>query len=112
MCGYDQTHMSFKTKCYKMWKMWAINHFMFSTCSVSSKAVIFLWFIFNIYAFFYTVLSVPCSLVITCLERADPLALLCVMLPCVFATLSHWCLGQVWYLIVSIPDTCILLYFL
>ena len=32
MCGFDQTHICFWTKCYKMWKIWAINHFMFRTC--------------------------------------------------------------------------------
>ena len=29
-------------------------------------------------------MSVPCSLVIACCERADLLALLCVMFPCIF----------------------------
>ena len=37
---------------------------------------------------YYTVLSVPCSLVITYWERADLLALLCVMFPRVLS-LSH-----------------------
>ena len=32
-----------------------------------------------------TVLSVPCTLAITFLERADLLALLCVMVPCVLS---------------------------
>ena len=45
-----------------------------------------------------TILSVLCSLVITCWERADHLALLCVMLPCVFVTFPYGVLGQVWYL--------------
>ena len=31
----------------------------------------------------YAFLSVPCSLLITCLERADLLALLCVLFSCV-----------------------------
>ena len=53
--------------------------------------------------------SVHCCLVVTCWERADLLALVCgvfnfVTLPCVI-------LGQVWYLIVSIPDLCHLSYF-
>ena len=40
-------------------------------------------------SFFYrrTAFSVPCSLVITCWERADRLALLCVMFACVSVTL-------------------------
>ena len=36
----------------------------------------------------YAGLSVPCSLVITCLERSDLLALLCVVFFCV-VSLSH-----------------------
>ena len=46
------------------------------------------------------VLSVPSSLVITCCwERADILALLCVMFPCVFVTFPYG---------VLIPDLCLL----
>ena len=59
----------------------------------------------------YTVLSVPCSLVITCWERADLLAHLCVMFSCVFVTFQYCVPGQVYYLDVSIPDLCILPYF-
>ena len=112
----------------------------------------------------HTVSSVPCSLVVTCWERADPLTLLYVMFSCVFVTFLYgvldqvwhsrislllvfvfrvilsclflaalWSpagkvllyvifscvfftfpysvLGQVWFLIVSIPDLCLLLYF-
>ena len=60
---------------------------------------------------YYTVLSVPCSLLGTCWEIADILALLCVMFPCVFVTFPYGVLGQVWYLIVSIPDLCLPHYF-
>ena len=53
------------------------------------KAVVLLW-IFLMFLFqvcpFYTVLFVPCILVNTCWEKADLLALLRVMLPCVFVT--------------------------
>ena len=55
----------------------------------------------------YTVLSVSCSIVITCWDRAGLLALLCGMFPCVLS-LSHivpWVLCGV-----SIPDMCLLLY--
>ena len=38
---------------------------------------------------YYTVLSIICSLVITCWERADLLALLCVMFTCVFVTFLY-----------------------
>ena len=54
----------------------------------------------------HTVLSVPCSLVVNCWERADLFALLYVMFSCVLSLL-----GQVWYLIVLIPDLCLLPYF-
>ena len=43
----------------------------------------------------HTVLSDPCSLVVTCLERADLLALLYVMLSCVFTIFTYGVLGQV-----------------
>ena len=39
---------------------------------------------------YYTVSSAPCSFVIICWERADLLALLCVMFPCIFVTFSLW----------------------
>ena len=50
------------------------------------------------------------SLVITCWERADLFALLCVLFRCIFVTFPYGVPGQVWYMIVSIPDLC-LLYF-
>ena len=56
-------------------------------------------------------LSVQCSIVVTCWERANLLALLCVIFLCVFVTLSCGVLDQVWYLLVSIPDLCFLTYF-
>ena len=80
------------------------------------KAVLLLWIIFAIcvsVCFFYqTVLPVPCSLVDACWERADLLALLCVVLSLVFVTFPYGVLGQVWYLImiVSVPDICLLPY--
>ena len=51
------------------------------------------------------------SLVVTCLERAGLLALLCVMFYCVFVTFACDVLGQVWCLIVPISDLCLLSYF-
>ena len=39
----------------------------------------------------FTILCVPCSLMITCWEWADLLALLCVMFTCVFCHFSIWC---------------------
>ena len=46
-----------------------------------------LLFIFQV-CFYYSVLSAPCSLVITCWEKADLLALFCVMFPC-FLSFFH-----------------------
>ena len=59
----------------------------------------------------HAVLSVHCSLVVTCWERANLLALFCVMFSCVSAAFPRGVLGQMWYLIVSIPDICLLSYF-
>ena len=58
----------------------------------------------------HAVLSAPCSLVVTCWERADLLALLCVMFSC-FLTFPYGVLGHVWYLTLSIPDHCLLPYY-
>ena len=46
-----------------------------------------------------------------CWGKAYLLALLCVMFSCVVVTLPCGVLGQVWYLIVSIPDPCLLPFF-
>ena len=48
---------------------------------------------------------------VTYWKRADLLALLYVMFSCVFVTFPCGFLGQVWYLIVSIPALCLLTYF-
>ena len=58
----------------------------------------------------YTVLSVSFSLVVTCCENADFLALIYLIF-FIFITFPYGILGQVWYLIVSIPDFCHLSYF-
>ena len=58
------------------------------------------------------VFTVPCSLVITGWERADLLALPLVFdISLCFVSFPYGGSGQVWYLIVSIPDLCLLLYF-
>ena len=69
----------------------------------------FLLFTFHV-CLYYAVLSIPCSFVITCCERADLLALVCVMFSHVFVTFPYGVSGLVWYSIVYIPDLC-LLYF-
>ena len=53
--------------------------------------------------------SVHCGLVVTCMERADLSALVCDVY-CDFVTFPFGFVGQVWYLIVSIPDPCCLSY--
>ena len=57
---------------------------------------------------FHAFTSVHCCLAVTCWERAD---LLYVMFNYVFVTFPCGILGQVWYLVVSIPDLCHLSYF-
>ena len=54
--------------------------------------------------------SVYMCFVVTCWERADLLALVCGVC-CEFVTFPCGIVGQVWYLIVSIPDLCTLTYF-
>ena len=67
-----------------------------------------LWVPFVIYVYLcYTVVSVPCSLMIICWEMADLLALLCVV--CHFPLSVP---GQLWYFIVSISDFCRPLYYI
>ena len=58
-------------------------------------------------------MSIAFSLVVTCWETADLLALLYVMFSCCFLSLPipYRVLGHVCYLIVSIPYLCLLLYF-
>ena len=56
----------------------------------------------------HIVLSVSCSIRVTCWERAVFLALLYVACCCVFVTFPYGVLGQVWYLTESIADLCML----
>ena len=65
----------------------------------------FLLFILHV-CLYYIVLSAP----VTCRERADLLALLCLIFPCVFVTSHIVSRGQMWDLIVSIPDICLLFF--
>ena len=59
----------------------------------------------------HTAMSVSCSLVVIFWGRADLLAFLYVMFSCVYVTFPYGVLGQVWNLIVSITDLCLLPYF-
>ena len=53
---------------------------------------------------YYTVLSVPCRIVIICWESSYLSALWGGMFSCVFVTFLHGVSGQVWYATVSIHD--------
>ena len=68
---------------------------------------LFLLFMFRVC---HAVLSVHCSLVVTCWERANLLALLYVMF-LVFLSLSMWCPGSGVVLDLSISDVCLLPFF-
>ena len=57
----------------------------------------FLLFMFHVHLC-YAILSVLCSLVITCWERADLLFLLCVVFSCVYVTFPYGVLGQLYRL--------------
>ena len=88
------------------------NHWMHQLVVDHTKTWLLLWIIFVIYVSCLSCFLV-CSLQ-TCghlLEKGWPLCfLVCYVLLC-FATLSCGVLGQVCYLIVSIPDLCLLTYF-
>ena len=77
-----------------------------------SKEVLLLWVLFCYLSLYvclcYGVLSVPCNIVNTCWERADLLAFLCAVFSCVFVPFTYDVPGQVRYLIVSIPDLCLI----
>ena len=63
-------------------------------------------FLLTFFVIYLSCLSFHCSLVATCCERAG---LLYVMFSCVIVTFACGVLGQVWYLIVWIPEFCFLL---
>ena len=69
-------------------------------------------FLLLVVHFCHAVVPVHCSLVINCWEMTDLLVLLFVMVSSAFVILSYGVLGQVWYLMVSIPNRCPLSYFL
>ena len=77
-----------------------------------SKAVLLLWIICVIYVFCLSCFHVCSLLPCTCWEKADLLAQrLFVTFNCTFVTFTCGILGQVWNLIVSIPDLYPLSYF-
>ena len=64
-----------------------------------------------VYCVCHAFASVHCCLVVTSRERADLLALVCDVY-CYFVTFQLGILGQVWYLIVLIPDPCCFSYYI
>ena len=71
--------------------------------TVLSKAVFLLWIVFVIFVCFAAVLSVPCSLVITCWERACLLALLCIVFSYVSVTSPF--VSRVRYMVLGFIDS-------
>ena len=74
-----------------------------------SNAVLLLWicFVFILCLSLPLMMSVSCSLVVTCLERPGHLAHLYVKFSCAFVIFTYGVLVQMWYLIVSILDLCL-----
>ena len=69
----------------------------------------FMPFVFRV-CLYHTVLSVPCRLEVTCWERTDFLARLCMIFTGVLSLfMVSWVL---WYCIVLIPEFCLFPYFL
>ena len=64
-------------------------------------------FVFFVSCVSHAFASVHCCLVVTCWERADLLTLVGDVY-CIFVIFPCGILGQVWYLIVSFPDLCLL----
>ena len=75
-----------------------------------SNAVLLLWIIcVFVSCVSHAFVSVHCCLVVTCWEGAYLVALVGDVY-CIFVTFPCGILGQVWYLIVSFPDLCLLSY--
>ena len=100
--------------CTKWFKHSSIFFYLFKPSSIfndRSPAGLLLWIFFVIYV---SCLSLLCCLVCSLqhcdhlLEKAYLLARMCVTFSCVFLTTLYGVPSQVWYLIVSIPDLCIL----
>ena len=93
-------------------KMRLARIYMFQTSCIMLLAVPRWCFFLDIFVIYGSCFSMMSCLfptpVVTCWERADLLALLCVV--CVFVTNPYDVPGQVWHLIESIPDICLPLY--
>ena len=66
-----------------------------------------MWLLLFVFRVCHVFLYVGCSLVVTCWESADLLAILFVMFHYDFVTFPCGVQGQVWCLIVSISDLCL-----
>ena len=76
-----------------------------------SKAVLLLWILFVICVLCHTILSGFLQPYGDLLGKGWPLGSLVCDVSCVCVTFAYGVLGQVWYLIVWIPDLCLLPYF-
>ena len=76
-----------------------------------SKVVLLLSVLFcNLFFMFVFVNKMSC-LFFEALWSSGIMTLICVVFSCVFVTFPYGVPGQVWHLIVSIPDFCLPLYF-
>ena len=72
---YVSIHIRIKGKVGTVKQVWPSSNFL----TGGFKAVLLLWLFFVICVFLCHILSVSCSLVVTCWERVDLLAILSVM---------------------------------
>ena len=93
--------------CSLVSRMKRVETFLYSAFVFSKNVCCCRW---GILLLCHTVLAVPCSIVVTCSEGLTSW-LSCLRCFLVFVTFQYGVLVQVWYLIVRIPDLCILLYF-
>ena len=101
-----------KLEVFHLWTFFAIRRCFFCGSFFVTKAAFLLRIFFVIcVCLCHAVMSASCSFVVACWESADLLAVLCMMFPCAFVTFTFGVLGHMWYLIVWIPDLCLLSYF-
>ena len=104
------------------WHVWVHRYKFLFYITLHNDFVLICSFVFSYFVFCgsfllfmfcvcHAFLSVHCILVDTYWERALHLAFLFVMFSCDFVTIPYGVLGQVWYLVVSIPDIRLLTYF-
>ena len=100
-----------QTNCFAQNLVLSLVFFINFICNSFSNWVLLLWILFvTCICVCHTGMFNLYSLVVTCWERADLLALLYVIFSCVFVTFPNGVLCRVWYLIVSICDIYLLSY--